>query len=104
MMLRPRFKPRKITTSMDVLYIDTDHGPIKVWADKNGIYIDLIDNEYGDVCLSSFHPEEYGFSSSVYENYGSAFPTKTGFFREIQNAYGCMLNEDPVYGSKKVRV
>ena len=100
-MLEPKFKPRKLTPSMDGIYIDTDYGPIKVWADNNGIYIDLIDKDYGDICLSSFHPEEYGFSSSVYEKYGSVFPTKTGFFREVNGAYGCLTYEDPAIRTER---
>lgn len=93
-MLEPRFKPRRLTPSMDGLYIDTDYGPIKVWADKNGIYIDLFDRVEGDICLASLHPEEYGMSSHIYENYGSVFPTKSGFFTDVDKAYSYLVVDD----------
>lgn len=88
------FKPRRLTPSMDGIYVDTDYGQLKVWADKTGIYIDLYDRVEGDICLASFHPEEYGFSSSVYENFGAATPTKTGFFTGVEDAYKYLVVND----------
>ena len=105
-MTEQTFRPRRLTPSMDGLYVDTKYGPIKVWADKNGIYIDLYDRKEGDICLASLCPEDYGFSSSIYENYGSVFPTKTGMFREVEGAYGrLMLDDDELdeYSGKNKR-
>ena len=81
------FEPRLLKPSSTSLFVDSPFGPIEVWADENGIYIDLFDKDEGNICLASVHPENFGLSAMIYENYGHPTPTQRGFFYDVPNAF-----------------
>ena len=70
----------------DILY-DTKFGTVRVWADGNGIYIDLYNDKKGDVCLLSLMSERNGLMASVYGNHKSGLPTYEFLFDNTEHAF-----------------
>lgn len=81
------FIPRPFKPSSKSMFVDSPFGPIEIWSDENGIYIDLFNKNEGNICLASVHPESFGLSAMIYENYGHPTPTQRGYFYDVPNAF-----------------
>lgn len=89
-------EPRPLKPSSKSLFVNSPFGMLEVWADENGIYIDLYDKDEGNICLTSLHPEAFGFSAMIYENYGEVNPTQRGYFYDVKNAYKHLPDIDSI--------
>lgn len=82
-----KFKLQEYSIKPHEFLANSDHGKLKVWADNNGIYIDIFDSMLGDICIASIHPENYGYSCFVYEDYKKGMPTRGVEFRNVDVAF-----------------
>lgn len=80
-------EPRPLKPSSRSQFIDSPFGTLELWADENGVYVDLYKKDEGNICLMSLHPENFGFSAMIYEKYGEVTPTQRGYFYDVKNAY-----------------
>lgn len=53
----------------------TDVGPVRVWNDTNGVYVDLKSRDFGDYCIFALTQTTDGLTASVYGDVDSAIPT-----------------------------
>lgn len=87
------FKLQEYATRPHEFLTTSDHGKLKVWADEGGIYIDIFDNMLGDICIASVHPESYGYSCFVYEDYSKGMPTKSVEFKNVGLAFNDYIGD-----------
>lgn len=82
-----KFRMHQYSAKKNEFFTKSKHGELKVWADDEGIYIDIFDKHKGEICIASVHPENYGYSCFVYEDYAKGMPTKETEFKNIGKAF-----------------
>lgn len=76
-----------IRSSVNGLHADSKHGMLHVWADENGVYVDIQNDTYGDICIASFSPTESGIIADIFGDHKSAEPTQSFLFDDLQSIF-----------------